>query len=67
MKWIVSFYINQHLVRGYKAHNEFHKYSMNWKFLSDSLYNMSNDCKKIKILSSFITHCVRLINNVNGN
>ena len=28
------------LARGYKTHNEFHKYCMKWKFISDSFYHM---------------------------
>ena len=28
------------LARGYKTHNEFHKYRMEWKFISDSFYHM---------------------------
>ena len=28
------------LARGYKTHNEFHKYRMKWKFISDSFYHM---------------------------
>ena len=34
------FYIPEPLARGYKTHNEFHKYRMKWKFISDSFYHM---------------------------
>ena len=33
MKWVVYFYIPEPLERGYKTHNEFHKYHMKWKFI----------------------------------
>ena len=57
MKRVVCFYIPEPLARGYKTHNEFHKYRMKWKFISDSFYHMLNSqkCKKNTILSSFIT------------
>ena len=28
------------LARGYKTHNEFHKYRMKWKCISDSFYHI---------------------------
>ena len=34
------FYIPEPLAREYKTHNEFHKYRMKWKFISDSFYHM---------------------------
>ena len=57
MKRVVCFYIPEPLARGYKTHNEFHKYRMKWKFISDSFYHMLNSQKRKKntILSSFIT------------
>ena len=57
MKRVVCFYIPEPLGRGYKTHNEFHKYRMKWKFISDSFYHMliSQKRKKNTILSSFIT------------
>ena len=38
--------------------NEFHKYRMKWKFISDSFYHMLNSQKRKKntVLSSFITN-----------
>ena len=36
------FYIPDPLARGYKIRNEFHKYHMKWKFMSDSFYHMLN-------------------------
>ena len=32
----------------YKIHNEFHKYRMKWKFISDSFYHMLNSQKRKK-------------------
>ena len=57
MKRVVCFYIPEPLARGYKTHNEFHKYRMKRKFISDSFYHMLNSLKRKKntILSSFIT------------
>ena len=57
MKRVVCFYIPEPLARGYKTHNEFHKYRMKWKFISDSFYHMFNSQKRKKntILSHFIT------------
>ena len=51
------FYIPEPLARGYKTHNEFHKFRMEWKFISDSFYHMFNSQKRTKntVLSSFIT------------
>ena len=42
------------LARGYKTHNEFHKYRIKWKFISDSFYHMFKS-KKNAFLLSFIT------------
>ena len=36
------------LARGYKTHNEFHKYRMEWKLISDSFYHMLNSQKHEK-------------------
>ena len=60
MKRVVCFYISEPLARGYKTHNEFHKYRMKWKFISDSLYYMLNSQKRKKntVLSSFITNFI---------
>ena len=57
MKRVVCFYIPGPLARGYKTHNEFHKYRMKWKFISHSFYHMLNSQKRKKntVLSSFIT------------
>ena len=49
MKRVVCFYIPEPLARGYKTHNEFHKYRMKWKFISDSFYHMLNSQKRAKI------------------
>ena len=38
---------------GYKTHNEFHKYRMKWKFISDSFYHMLNS-QKCKEKHNFI-------------
>ena len=56
MKRVVCFYIPEPLARWYKTHNEFHKYRMKWKFISDSFYHMlkSQKRKKNTVLSSFI-------------
>ena len=48
MKRVVCFYIPEPLARGYKTHNEFHKYRMKWKFISDSIYHMLNSQKRKK-------------------
>ena len=57
MKRVVCFYIPEPLARGFKTYNEFHKYRMKWKFISDSFYHMLNSQKRKKnaVLSSFIT------------
>ena len=57
MKRVVCFYIPEPLASGYKTHNEFHKYRMKWKFISDSFYHMLNKQKRKKtsVLSSFTT------------
>ena len=57
MKQVVCFYIPKPLARGYKTHNEFHKYRMKWKFISDSFNYILNSQKRKKNtdLSSFIT------------
>ena len=57
MKRVVCSYIPEPLARGFKTHNEFHKYRMKWKFISDSFYHMLNSQKRKKtaVLSSFIT------------
>ena len=57
MKLVVCFYIPEPLARRYKTHNEFHKYCMKWKFISDTFYHMLNSQKRKKntFLSSFIT------------
>ena len=41
----------------YKTHNEFQKYRMKWKFISDSFYHIFNSLKfkNIEFLSSFIS------------
>ena len=45
------------MARGYKTHNEFHKYRMKWKVISDSFYHRLNseNFKKNADLSSFLT------------
>ena len=48
MKRVVCFYIPEPLARGYKTHNEFHKYRMKWKLISDSFYHMLNPQKREK-------------------
>ena len=50
------FYIPK--ARGYDTHNLFCKYSIQWKFISDSIYNFINSQKRKKNtdLSSFITN-----------
>ena len=57
MKRVVCFYIPEPLARGYKTHNEFHKYRKKWKFISDSFYHMLNSLKRKKNtdLSTFLT------------
>ena len=57
MKRVVCFYIAEPLAREYKTHNEFHKYRMKWKFISDSFYHLLNsqERKKNTVSSSFIT------------
>ena len=49
MKRVVCFYIPESLARGYKTHNEFHRYHTKWKFISHSFYHILNSqkCKKI--------------------
>ena len=46
MKRVVCFCIPEPLARGYKTHNEFHKYRMKWKFISYSFYHMLNSQKR---------------------
>ena len=57
MKRVVCFYILEPLARGYKTRNEFHKYRMKWKFISDSFYHKLNASKRKKNtdLLSFLT------------
>ena len=47
MKQVV-FYIPKPFVRGYKSHNEFHKYCLEWKLISDSFYRKLNSQKPEK-------------------
>ena len=60
MKRVVCFYIPEPLVRGYKTHKEFHKYSMKWKFFSDSFYHMLKFTKMQEntVLLSRITYFI---------
>ena len=46
MKRVLCFYIPELLAKGYKTHNECHKYRMKWKFITDSFYHMFNPQKR---------------------
>ena len=62
MKQVVCFYIPEPFARGYKTHNEFHKYRMKWKFISDSFYHMLNPQKREKIEFSYRFYCDKRAN-----
>ena len=49
----LCFYIPEPLARGYKTHDEFHKYRMKLKFISDSFYHMLNSQKRKKSFIEF--------------
>ena len=47
MKRVLCFYIPEPLAKGYKTHNECHKYRMKW-FIPDSFYHMFHPQKREK-------------------
>ena len=55
MKRVLCFYIPEPLAKGYKTHNECHKYRMKWKFITDSFYHMFNPQKREKNRGVFFT------------
>ena len=53
------FYIPEPLAKGYKTHNECHKYRMKWNFITDSFYHMFNPRKREKNRGFFLPILLR--------
>ena len=61
MKRVACFYIPEPFARGYKTRNEFHKYRLKRKFISDSFNHMLNskNVRKIQIFRVFLPILLR--------